>query len=52
MTDKKQILLAFFIPLFLAISLALFGYFFVGSECSDAAEYEGSRVVLSIATRH
>ena len=44
MSNKKQILLAFFIPLFLAISLTLFGFFFVGSECSDAAEYEGRRV--------
>ena len=44
MSDKKQILLAFFIPLSLGIGLILIGYFFVGSECSDSAEYEGRRV--------
>ena len=34
MTSKKQILLAFFIPLFLAIGLLLFYYSFLQPECS------------------
>ncbi len=41
MSNKKQMLLAFFIPLFLAIGLTLFGYFFLEPECLATFEYQG-----------
>lgn len=46
MSDKKQILLAFFIPLFLAIILGLFGYFFLEPECLGFIENSGTKVCV------
>lgn len=45
MSDTKQILLAFFIPLILAVSLALVGHFlFFPSDCSSTIEINPQEV--------
>lgn len=46
MTDKRQILLAFLIPLSLAISLALFGHFFIETICTSTFKYQGKEICL------
>ena len=46
MSDKKQILLAFFIPFFLAVGLKLFGQFFLEPECLGYIDNFGKKVCV------